>query len=409
LTPLTLTHEQARRFILAHQGLWPPRALAGRSGVMTIIRRLGCIQFDPLDVVGRNPELVLQSRIHDFRPEMLDALLYEERQLVDGWDRNMAIYPVEDWPSFSRQRDRVRRNPGKSAEAVASVLPQVREAIEARGPLSSLDLDFDRTVDWSWAPTRLARAALDSMYGWGELVVHHKVHTRKVYDFAHRHIPEEILTAPDPNETEADYQDWYVMRRLGGVGLMWDRAGSAWRPMTGIKSRGRRAALKRLHDAGRIVEVRVEGIEPPLYLRSEDAPTLESVLASGQPDPSAALIAPLDNLIWDRQFVETLFGFEYRWEVYKPAAEREYGYYVLPVLYGDRFVARFEPARNAPDGVLGIAGWWWEPDVVVTDDMRRAIRRAFAAFLGYLGADRLQIADDIRNEAGLHGFDSLGD
>jgi uncharacterized protein YcaQ len=407
VTPPILTKQQARRFVLAHQGLWPPRALEGKAGVMAVIRHLGCIQFDPLDVVGRNPELVLQSRVRDFRPEMLDDLLYEERKLVDGWDRNQAIYPVEDWSYFQRQRDRVRRNPGKSAEAVKGVLPQVREAVEDRGPLSSLDLDFDRTVDWSWAPTRLARAALDSMYGWGELIVHHKVHTRKVYDFAHRHIPEEILQTPDPNETEEDYRDWYVFRRLGGIGLMWDRASSVWRPMTGVNSRARSAALARLQDEGRVREVQVNGIEQPLYMRSEDEPTLDAVLASGQPDPHAALIAPLDNLIWDRQFVETLFGFEYRWEVYKPVAEREYGYYVIPVLYGDRFVARFEPDRDAPDGVLGIKGWWWEPDVAVSGEMQHAIRQAFAVFLTYLGADRLQVEEERQAQGELSWLEPL--
>jgi uncharacterized protein YcaQ len=409
MTPLTLTKQQARRFVLAHQGLWPPRAQSGPSGVMAIIRRLGCIQFDPLDVVGRNPELVLQARVRDFRPEMLDALLYDDRKLVDGWDHNMAIYPVEDWPYFRRQRERVRRNPGKSAEAVEAVLPQVRAAIEARGPLSSLDLDFDQTVDWSWAPTRLARAALDSMYGWGELIVHHKVHTRKVYDFAHRHIPEALLTAPDPNETEEAYQDWYVRRRLGAVGLMWDMASSAWRPMTGIKSPGRSAALQRLREAGKVVEVRVEGIEPPLYARRRDEDTLDAVLHGEAPPPYAALIAPLDNLIWDRRFVETLFDFEYRWEVYTPVEKRVYGYYVLPVLYNDRFVARFEPDRDAPDGVLGIKGWWWEGDAAPSSDMRRAVRQAFAAFLDYLGADVLQVADEVREEANLQWLEPRRD
>jgi hypothetical protein len=368
---------------------------------MTIIRRLGCIQFDPLDVVGRNPELVLQSRVRDFRPEMLNELLYDDRRLVDGWDHNMAIYPVEDWPYFRRQRERVRDNPGKSAEAVESVLPQVRAAIEERAPLSSLDLDFDRTVDWSWAPTRLARAALDSMYGWGELIVHHKVHTRKVYDFAHRHIPEAILNAPDPHEDEEDYQDWYVRRRLGGIGLMWDRASSVWRPMTGVKSPERSAALNRLRETGKVVEVRVEGIAPPLYARRRDLETLDAVLDAEEPPPSAAFIAPLDNLIWDRQFVEALFDFEYRWEVYTPVKKRVYGYYVLPVLYNDRFVARFEPDRDAPEGTLGIKGWWWEPEVTASPEMRRAICQAFAAFLEYLGVDTLQIRAEIRDRADL--------
>ena len=98
MVSLTLTNEQARRVILSHQGLWPPYEREGKAGVLGTIRRVGCIQFDPLNIVGRNPELVLQARVTDFAPLMLQELLYEDRALVDGWDKNMSIYPVEDWP-----------------------------------------------------------------------------------------------------------------------------------------------------------------------------------------------------------------------------------------------------------------------------------------------------------------------
>ncbi len=390
---LTLTQRQARRFILAHHGLYPPREGAGKVDILAFIRRVGCIQFDPLDVVGRNPDLVLQSRIARYRPEMLDALLYEDRALVDGWDKNMSIYPVEDWPHFRRQREAARHQPRRAQAAIQQVLPEVRKALETRGPLSSLDLEFDKTVDWSWAPTRLARAALESMYGWGELIVHHKVHTRKVYDFAARHLPKEILTAPDPNATQAAYHDWYVRRRIGSVGLLWNRAGGAWLGIREFRSPERRAALKRLSARGEVVSVRVEGLRPAFYLRRADQPCLQEMLDGGEPEwpPRASFLAPLDNVLWDRKLVQELFGFEYIWEVYKPVEERRYGYYVLPVLYGDQFVARFEPTLDKERGVLTIKGWWWEPDVEPTEAIRAAILDAFRAFLRYLGAESVTV------------------
>jgi len=139
---LALTQQQARRFILAHQGLWPPYAAQGKAGALDIIRHLGCIQFDPLNIVGHNQELVLQSRVDGFRPHMLRELLYNERRLLDGLDKVMSIYSVEDWPYFRRRREAARNSDGRSAEAVRAVLPQVRAALVARGPLSSLDLDM---------------------------------------------------------------------------------------------------------------------------------------------------------------------------------------------------------------------------------------------------------------------------
>jgi uncharacterized protein YcaQ len=396
-----LTKQQARRFILAHQGLWPPYELAGKSGVLDYVRRMGCIQFDPLNIVGRNPELVLQARVSDFRPAMLEELLYGDRKLLDGWDKNMSIYCVEDWPCFHRRREAALRYYGDSSRPATSVLPQVRKAIKEQGPLSSIDLEFDQTVDWSWAPTRLARAALESMYAWGELIIHHKVNTRKVYDFASRHIPEELLSASDPNEAEEQFHDWYVLRRIGSVGLLWNKAGNAWLGMRGIKSKERTAALTRLLRQDKVVEVRVEGIEPPLYMRSEDRTTLDQTLGSDDPLPRAAILAPLDNLLWDRRFVEELFDFYYVWEVYKPVAERRYGYYVLPILYGDQFVARFEPGQDKENGALMIKNWWWESGVNPSKRMQSDLLDCFKRFLDYLGTDDLRMDSKTAEQTGL--------
>jgi uncharacterized protein YcaQ len=398
---LTITKRQARHLILAHQGLWPPYELEGKSGVLDYIRRVGCIQFDPLNIVSRNPELVLQARVADFRPTMLQELLYEDRMLLDGWDKNMSIYRVEDWPYFHRRRQAAVRNRGKSHERVKSILPPVRQAIEEQGPLSSIDLNFDQTVDWSWAPTRLARAALESMYFWGELIIHHKVHTRKVYDFAHRHLPGELLSASDPNQTEEQYQDWYVLRRIGSVGLLWNRSGDAWLGMPEIKSKERNRALTRLLRQGKVVEVCVEGIEPPLYMRSEDKGRLDHTLDPDDPPSRATIMAPLDNLLWDRRLAKELFDFEYRWEVYKPVAERRYGYYVLPILYGDRFVARFEPGRDKKSGTLIIKKWWWESGVIPSERMQSDLRQCFKRFLRYLGTDNFQIDGKTAEQEGL--------
>jgi uncharacterized protein YcaQ len=405
---MTLTKAQARRFLLAHQGLWPPRGLEGKAGVLDYIRRVGCIQFDPLNIVGRNPELVLQSRVADFSPSMLRELLYEDRKLLDGWDKCGSIYCLEDRPFFHRLRERMRRQHGDSSRPATAILPQVRQAIEERGPLSSIDLDFDEAVDWSWAPTRLARAALESMYAWGELVIHHRVNTRKVYDFSRRHIPAAQLQAPDPNPTDEQHHDWHVRRRIGGIGLVWNRAGDAWLGMSKIKSKERAAALARLLESGQVIEVRVEGVNTPLYLRTENRPTLGRALDSDDLPPRATILAPLDNLLWDRRLVKVLFGFSYIWEVYKPAAKRQYGYYVLPVLYGDRFVARFEPVRDKESGALVIKNWWWEDGVSQSPDMQSALRHCFQRFQGYLGACSLQVDSRVQQQADLHWLPSPG-
>ncbi|MBN1935693.1 MAG: YcaQ family DNA glycosylase [Anaerolineae bacterium] len=403
MSDLALTRAQARRFMLAHQNLWPPRALHGKAGVLEHMHRVRCIQFDPLNIAGRNPELVLQSRVVDFQPAMLDELLYRDRRLLDGWDKMMSIYPVEDWPYFRRRREGAKNGRGRSRDEVDLVVPAVRRELEARGPLSSLDLDFEKRVDWPWGVTRVGRAALESLWDWGELIVHHKINTRKVYDFAHRHILQAVLSAPDPNETLEQYHEWYVLRRLGSVGLVRAGGGSAgaWLGLPGIMAPQRALIVERLLARGDLLQLDAEGLPYPCHIRREDRAILDRVLCEDDVPLRAAIIAPLDNLIWDRQFIGTLFDFSYTWEVYKPAAQREYGYYVLPVLYGDRFVARFEPGREKKNGALTIANWWWEEGVTPDADMQCALGECFARFLAYLGRDKLVVSDDALAQADL--------
>ena len=119
---LALTKAQARRFLLAHQGLWPPHGLRGKEGVLSLVRHLGCIQYDPLNIVGTNPELVLQARVGDFTPALLAELLYQDRALLDGWDKNVSIYAVEDWPYFARRRAGLLRYYGDPSRPAAAAL-----------------------------------------------------------------------------------------------------------------------------------------------------------------------------------------------------------------------------------------------------------------------------------------------
>jgi hypothetical protein len=387
---LTITKQQARRFLLAHQGLWPWTEADNKKGVLDFIRRVGCIQYDPLNIVGTNPELVLQARFESFRPYWLQELLYLDRKLVDAWDKNLSICCLSDWPYFARHRQRAKSS-FRNSEIVKAISPQIYQTITERGPLSSKDLDFNETVDWPWAPTRLSRAALESLYYQGELIIHHKIRTHKVYDLAQRHVPEKWLRADDPNQTEEHYHDWYVLRRIGSIGLLWNRSGDAWLGMSGIKSRERQAAIKRLLLQRKIIEIRVEGMTVPLYMRSKDRVGLRKIPVCEQSNPRAVILAPLDNLIWDRRLIKEFFGFEYRWEVYKPVAERNHGYYVLPILYGDRFVARFEPGRDKKTGSLLIKKWWWEAGITPSKKMQADLRACFKQFQGYLGTDRLQM------------------
>jgi uncharacterized protein YcaQ len=391
---LQLSKAQARRFLLAHQSLLPPRSLQGKTGIVDFVRKVNCVQFDPIDVTGRNHELVLQARVRDFSTPLLYEALYEERRLVDGFDKNLCIYPMEDWPFFRRIREAYLRDFENRAHPVLEASAAVRQEIEKRGPLCSSDIDLGQNVRWPWGMTRLSRATMEAMYFWGELIVHHKVGVRKYYDLAERHVPPEILSAPEPHPSDGDYLDWRIHRRIGSVGLLANRGVDAWLGIEGTQKHSRSLAISRLTADGRLREVEVEGFEEPLFMRSEDEPTLNLALKERAGEDRAAVLAPLDNLIWDRRLVSDLFGFNYTWEVYTPAAKRRYGYYVLPVLYGDRFVARFEPVRDRKSKTMIVKNWWWEENVERDDgELRLALHECLEAFRTFLRCDAMRVED----------------
>lgn len=406
---IKLSKQQARQFILAHQKLLIPRKLQGKKGILEFINLVGCIQFDPLNQVGKNPDLVLQSRIENYKPDYLSELLYSERKLLDGWDKNMSIYPVEDWPYFSRYREESYNRHINKLEDINKILPEIRKELDKKGPLSSIDLKFDIKVDWYWAPTRAARAALESMYYWGELIIYNKVGTRKVYDFTAKHLSKELLTMPDPNSSTDHYLEWHVKRRIRSVGLLWNRASDAWLGIRNMKSKERSETISRLEENQKILSVDIEGVKYPFYIRKEEEALLSRVLDGIELEPQVSFIAPLDNLLWDRKIIKEIFGFEYTWEVYKPVPQREYGYYVLPVLYKDRFVARFEPKFNKKTKRLEIINWWWETDVVKTKEMEKAMKRGFDDFLNYLGATDIQLSSDTSKKKELSWLNAIVD
>jgi len=381
-----------------------------KAGIMDFIRHAGCIQFDPINVVGRNPDLVLQSRTAGYRPRLLEELLYTDRQLLDGWDKVSSIYPAADRPYFARHRALMVERYDDPSNPVVEITPAVIQAIRERGHLSSIDLKHTAAVDWAWGkPARIARAALETLYAMGRLGIHHRVGTRRVFDLIERLLPAGLLATPDPNKTEESYQNWHVLRRVGGLGLANPSAAECWLGIVGVKGKILRATLARLVEQGDLVAVAVKDVpRRTFFIRTADLPALEAVQTDRAPTPQAAIIGALDNLMWDRNLLRWIFDFDYVWEVYKPVARRKYGYYVLPVIFGDRFVARFDPAFDKKTRTLTLANWWWETGVQPDDTMQAALATCFREFMGYLDASRIQLGETVAGDKTLHWTLNLG-
>ena len=360
MADITLTKKQARRFLLLKHGLLGSYKFKGKDGILDFVRQAGCIQFDPIDVCGKNAELVLQSRVKNFSKNMLYELLYTERKLLDYFDKNLAIIPLEDWKYFERVRES-HRQWERSHEEVKSVHDKIIQEISERGPLSSADLDMQEKVDWYWSETRLARAALEHMYFSGELAIHHKKGNVKYYDLIENCIPKEILTAEEPHPLDFDYKKWLVLRRIGSVGLLWNRASDAWLGIPDLKSEERNRIFDALLSEEQIIKLEITDIPHALYCRVEDSLLIDLVKENPRLQKRCELIAPLDNLMWDRNLIFALFDFAYKWEIYTPQEKRKYGYYVLPILFGEQFIGRVEAVFDRKTKKLQVRNIWYEP------------------------------------------------
>ena len=384
---IQISNEEARNFLVSYQNLDGQETTDGYEAAMNYMRKVRCIQFDPLNIVGRNPDLVLQARVKDYRPEILENLLYRDRTLIDAADKMISIIPQEDYLKMTR----IRRATTEELKGILSrrgsldaleILEEIMEYIRENGPRPASRVDIGgRAAEGRWGHTKLSSAALDYLYHSGKLGIHSKIGTQKVYDLNSNLLPEEILNGEDPFRTEHDFLRWYIKRRVGSIGLVWNRNTGAWLGHFVSDPKVRTEILRELEEDGELLACSVEGSRETFYIRKEDAGILEKQTAGS----AVRFIAPLDNLIWDRGMTEELFGFKYSWEVYTPVVKRKYGYYVLPVLYGNRFVARFEPEKNTGREPLRIKNWWWEPDVTVTDEMTEAVGEAFRRFSSYLG------------------------
>ncbi|MCL2571557.1 MAG: winged helix DNA-binding domain-containing protein [Defluviitaleaceae bacterium] len=385
---INLTNLQARRFLLLKHGLLGEHKFHGKQGIMAFIRQTGCFQFDPVDLCGQNAQIMLQARVKDFTKSMLEELLYVDRRLFDYPDKNLSILPVTDWPYFQRYRDTAihggRRFPGME-ELEAKALAYIRE----NGPVSSSELPLEggirwhSSIHWSGAgnkETKASRAALEQLYSTGQLVIHHKKNTRKFYDLAENHIPKEILSAPDPHPDEIEHQKWRLLRRIGAIGLLWNRPSDAWLYIQGLDTTRRGKIFTALLEEEKIIPIKVEGISHTLYIQSGDLSLIETIKSGLEPKPRCEVISPLDCFIWDRKLIKAIFNYEYAWEIYTPPVKRKYGPYVIPLIYGESFAGRVEAIRDAKTKTLIIKNIWFEESIKQTKKMQTAIDSCLKRF-----------------------------
>jgi uncharacterized protein YcaQ len=377
--PIEFSREAARTLLLAAQGLGPPQQRqATKDDVLVTVRRMGVLQIDSISVVARSPYLVLWSRVGAYDPAWLDELLVEGA-LFEYWSHAACFIPLEDYGLYRRLMLSRTEKSRSWMEAHPAALEHVMRRIREGGPVRSAE--FARTDGkaggwWEWKPEK---RALEHLFAAGELMISRRENFHRVYDLRERVLANALPYWEDalaPNEQEV--RRALALKSVRALGV----AVARWVPdYFRTPKKGVAGLLEELAEEGTLLRVRIE--DEPAYVHPDNAGLAEEILSGTLRSSVTTLLSPFDPVVWDRVRASELFGFDYKIEVYTPAARRRYGYYSLPILHHGALVGRLDAKAHRKQGTFEVKAIHLEPDVPITDDLVAGIAGALRGCAGW--------------------------
>lgn len=400
---ISLSPTLARRLAVAAQHLAGSPPPSGKNGLLKVIRRLGCIQIDPINVVTRSPLLVLWSRLGPYDTTHLQTLLWRDRDLFEYWAHAASIVLTEDYPIHQAQmRDFASGNSSWSKRVRAWMVENepfrryILQELAQRGPLFTDEIEDKSVIPWKssgWTAGRNVSTMLGFLWEQGDVMVAGRSGRKKQWALAEHHLPQWATHEP-LSQREVVYRA--AQKSLQALGVA--RADHIRNHFIRGCYPSLDEVLRDLEASGRTQQVQIEENGQPWpgswYIHTEDLPRLER-LAAGEWQPATTLLSPFDNLICDRARAETLFNFSYRSEIYVPKAKRQYGYYVMPILHGERLIGRIDPKMDRKKKTLRINAVFAEPDAPMTAETAQAIAAAVASLAQFLGAKAIDYGRSI--------------
>jgi len=399
---LNIDIETARRFILGKQGIWPGRRWRGLKGTEQAMHAMEYVQLDPLQIIARTQDISLYSRVIGYKPEAWENVAYKQRKFFD-WGGWLAARPMEELPYWRtvmhRERDGGYGDPRlrQTAKEHAKAIIEVRAILKDRGTVGNRDFEAaDRKKIQSYRGRKDSALALYYLWRTGEVMTHHRERFERVYALTENVAPVDLMYEKTQEET-----DHFLVKKeisFGGITRI-QRTGDSYG--RGEPDRAAKKLLEKMLAGGELVEVKVEGWKTMQYALSEDVRLLSDLSAGRIPKSwkpldtttieETVFLAPLDH-VSARGRAKNLFGFDYVWEVYKPEHQRKFGYYVLPVLWGDRLVARFDSKLDRATNTFILLGLWLEDKALGKDEaFAEALACGFARFVNFLSADSLNV------------------
>ncbi|HEX5850901.1 MAG TPA: crosslink repair DNA glycosylase YcaQ family protein [Rubrobacter sp.] len=382
--------------LLAAQGLMsPPGHSAQKADVLEAVRRMGVLQIDSISVVARSPYLVLWSRIGAYDPLWLDELLAEGK-IFEYWSHAACFIPIEDYGLYRRlmldETDKTR----VWMEAHPDALKHVMAHIRKEGPVRSAE--FARTDGkaggwWEWKPEK---RALEHLFAAGELMISRRENFQRVYDLRERVLADALPTWEDAfAPTEHEVRRALALKAVRALGV----AVARWVPdYFRTPKRGAASLLEGLADDGSLLRAEIE--DEPAYVHPENARVAESILSGRTKSSATTLLSPFDPVVWDRDRASELFGFDYKIEVYTPAARRRYGYYSLPILHDGALVGRLDAKAHRKEGLFEVKAAHLEPDVVASEHLVSSVAGALRDCAAWHGAPEVLVREARPSEVG---------
>ncbi|MEM9096529.1 MAG: crosslink repair DNA glycosylase YcaQ family protein [Pseudomonadota bacterium] len=390
---LKISNDDGRRLLLHVQGLSePPRRKLDRDGVLEIVQALGFVQVDSINTLERAHHHILFSRNQTYRRQDLTRLLEQDRRLFENWTHDAAIIPSAFFPywrhRFEQERVRLREYWRKwRREGFEEAVDMLRARVAAEGAIRARDVTSPRKGGgggwWDWAPEK---TALEYLWRTGEFAVCHRRSFQKVYDLAERVIP------PEHHKTtidRADSVDWACREALRRLGFATHGEIAGYWALVSVQEA--KDWVAKMRASGALVEVDIDaanGAKPRSAVAFADV--CERISEAPEPPARIRALNPFDPLIRDRRRLEHVFGFNYRIEVFTPEAKRRYGYYVFPLLEGDRFVGRVDAKHERDRDVLAVRAVWFEPGVKAGRNRRRLLTEELDRLRRFCGAEAVE-------------------
>lgn len=386
-----IDNDSARRLFLTRHGLADdPRQKQSRADLLALIKQIGFVQVDSINTVARAHDMILFARNQTYQPQYLRELLENDRDLFEHWTHDAAIIPTEFYPywhqRFARdavqikQRWKDRRRPG-----FVEIANDLMATIERDGPKMARDLGSDEKKSnggwWDWHPSK---TALEYLWRTGELAVCHRKGFQKVYDLSSRVVPAQHSEfVPD----HAVFVDWACSSAIDRLGFATSGEIAAfWASVTPKEA----ATWCQRQRASNLAEVDIENADgskprtvfarPDIPDRARDAPALPSRIR---------ILSPFDPALRDRKRTERLFGFDYRIEVFVPAAKRQYGYYVFPIMEGSQLIGRIDVKRSRDNNALNVDGLWLEPQIRRSKQRMEKLEAELDRYRRFTGCDQV--------------------